>query len=133
MKSFLALLVSLYFIVIPSMAHAIDQEKNEPEKISAEEAWKKVEGGALLIDVRSAEETASGTFGDAIHIPHESILQQLDKVGSDKNREIVLYCRSGRRSGAAGEELLSKGYKHVFNAGGFSELLAKKPVNRVLR
>jgi rhodanese-related sulfurtransferase len=60
-------------------------------------------GNIRLIDVRTAEEVAQGTIPGAEHIP----LDQFDpaKLGADDGREVVLYCRSGRRSAIAGEKL----------------------------
>jgi rhodanese-related sulfurtransferase len=60
-------------------------------------------GNVRLIDVRTDEEVASGTIPGAEHIP----LDQFDptKLGADDEREIVLYCRSGRRSAMAGAKL----------------------------
>jgi phage shock protein E len=42
--------------------------------------------------------------------------------GIPKDREVVLYCRSGRRSGMALEALREAGYDKVYNAGGYSDL-----------
>ena len=60
-------------------------------------------GNIRLIDVRTAEEVAQGTIPGAEHIP----LDQFDpaKLGADDGREVVLYCRSGRRSAIAAEKL----------------------------
>lgn len=60
-------------------------------------------GNVRLIDVRTGEEVASGTIPGAEHIP----LDQFDptKLGADDERDIVLYCRSGRRSAMAGAKL----------------------------
>jgi rhodanese-related sulfurtransferase len=60
-------------------------------------------GNIRLIDVRTAEEVAAGTIPGAEHIP----LDQFDpaKLGAGDGREVVLFCRSGRRSAIAGEKL----------------------------
>lgn len=60
-------------------------------------------GTVRLIDVRTAEEVAEGTIPGAEHIP----LDQFDPASLDLSdgREVVLYCRSGRRSAIAGEKL----------------------------
>jgi phage shock protein E len=47
--------------------------------------------------------------------------QRLAEFGEDRAREIVLYCRSGQRSGLAQESLKALGYTRVFNAGGYQE------------
>ena len=52
-----------------------------------------------LVDVRAAEEFNSGHIEGAKHIPYEEIGVRIGELTDDKSREIVLYCRSGRRSG----------------------------------
>ncbi|WXL24045.1 rhodanese-like domain-containing protein [Ectopseudomonas mendocina] len=76
----------------------------------------------LLIDVRSAEEFASGAIEGAQNIDHEALAGQISSLAPDKDTTIVLYCRSGRRSGIALESFNQLGYTHVINAGGYEEL-----------
>ncbi len=70
-----------------------------PEELAARLA----EGNVRLIDVRTDEEVAEGVIPGAEHIP----LDRFDPatLGPDDGREVVLYCRSDRRSGVAGEKL----------------------------
>lgn len=72
--------------------------------LTPEQLAERIKAGRIrLIDVRTAEEVAQGTIPGAEHIP----LDQFDpaKLGADDGREVVLYCRSGRRSAIAGEKL----------------------------
>lgn len=78
----------------------------------------------LLIDVRSADEFASGALPGAHNISHELIAEQISGVAPDKSKPIVLYCRSGRRSGLAQDALQALGYQQVINAGGIDTLKA---------
>jgi phage shock protein E len=84
-----------------------------------------VQAGAVLIDVRSAEEFAGGHLLDALNIPHPEIVAGVAALGVDKDAPIVVYCRSGNRSGIALRSLESAGYSAVTNAGGYGAL---KPV-----
>lgn len=81
--------------------------------------------GALLLDVRSPEEFAEGHLPGAHNIPHTEIDTRLPEiatlVGPEKSRPIVVYCRSGRRSGIAKEALLTHGYRQITNLGGISD------------
>ena len=77
---------------------------------------------SLLIDVRSAEEFAEGELPGAIRIGHEDIAAQIASVAPDKDRPLVLYCRSGRRSAIAQQSLEEMGYSQVINAGAYDEL-----------
>ena len=76
----------------------------------------------VWIDVRSAEEFASGHLEGALHIPYDVIAEQIAQQVPDKNTEIHLYCRSGRRSGIAQETLSRLGYLKVINAGAYQKL-----------
>ena len=72
--------------------------------LTPEQLAERIKAGKVrVIDVRTAEEVAAGTIPGAEHIP----LDRFDpaKLGADDGREIVLYCRSGRRSAMAGAML----------------------------
>ena len=74
--------------------------------LTVEELRAKLDAGNIrLIDVRRADEVAQGMIPGAEHIA----LDQFDPAQIDfsDGRELVLYCRSGRRSGIAGERLAS--------------------------
>lgn len=77
--------------------------------------------GAVLIDVRTADEFASGALPGAKLIPHGDIAARIAEVAPDKNTPVVLYCRSGRRSSIAQNELQALGYTQVINAGGYDQ------------
>ena len=56
-----------------------------------------------------------------LSVAYDEISQHLDQLPEDKNAKIVLYCRSGRMSSIAAEELVKAGYTDVYNlAGGFN-------------
>lgn len=74
----------------------------------------------ILIDVRSPEEFETGRLGDAVNIPYQLILEKLAEIeGVESDSDIVLYCRSGRRSGIAKTALEAKGYTKVTDLGSF--------------
>ena len=80
---------------------------------------------AIWIDVRTADEYATGFYPGAINITHEVIGEKIAAVAPDKSTEIHLYCRSGRRSGIALKTLVDLGYVHVTNEGGYADLMAR--------
>ena len=82
-------------------------------------------GDAFWIDVRSAEEYATGHVSPAVNIPHTEIVARIGEVTTDKDAEIYLYCRSGRRSGLAKDALEQAGYTNVVNLGGLAEAQAE--------
>lgn len=87
-----------------------------------ERAWASVREGALLVDVRTQEEFDGGHLEGALLIPVDEIVSRASELGDDKNRAIVLYCRTGNRSGQAKRALEELGYTNVMNAGGYESL-----------
>ena len=81
-----------------------------------------VESGAVLIDVRTPEEFSGGHLPDAINIPHGEIVAGVKALQIDEAASIVVYCRTGNRSGIAEGSLRDAGYGNVMNAGGYSAL-----------
>ena len=79
----------------------------------------------IWIDVRSADEYQSGHVSQAVNIPYTEIETRIEEVTEDKDAEIYVYCRSGRRSGIARETLLSIGYSKVINLGGLEDAQAQ--------
>lgn len=79
---------------------------------------------AVIVDVRTAEEFASGHFPGAINVPHDLIVEGLSARSVSPNTPLVLYCRSGNRSGKAEATLRSVGYSQLQNAGDLNTLLA---------
>ena len=78
---------------------------------------------AMVIDVRTTEEFASGHFPGAINIPHEQIVEGLAARSVPLDTPLALYCRSGNRSGRAVDALRSAGFSTLQNAGDLQTLL----------
>ena len=78
-------------------------------------------GEAHWIDVRTAEEYASGHVEQASNIPYDEITARIDEITGNKDDLIYVYCRSGRRSGIAREALMEAGYTNVINLGGYQD------------
>ena len=79
----------------------------------------------IWIDVRTPEEFKEGHLKDAVNIPVDQIGARSGSVSPDKSAPVNLYCRSGRRSEAALQELKKMGYTNVTNHGGYQDLLQK--------
>ncbi len=86
-------------------------------------AWEYIDQGAVVIDVRTTEEYALGHLQDALHIPYKNIVNQLTKLQVPKNRQIMLYCRSGHRASIAEKALRQAGYNNLHNGGGLQPLI----------
>ncbi len=92
--------------------------------ISAEEVKERLDNGEKLhlVDVRQPEETAEFNIG-GIALPLGNIQNmQIDDIENLKNEEVILYCRSGNRSGIAAMILDQMGFSNTKNlAGGMLE------------
>ena len=90
------------------------------EQISGAEAKALMdsESGYIIIDARTQEEYDQGHIPGAILIPEYEIADRAEKELPDKNQLILVYCRSGRRSKIAAEELVKLGYTNVKEFGG---------------
>ena len=87
--------------------------------LSAEEAKERLEANpaVILLDVRSQEEYDGGHIPGAACFPNEDILPEFP-LPFEKDAEILVYCRSGRRSAEAAEKLKHMGYTNVADLGG---------------
>ena len=90
------------------------------EQITAEQAKSimDTEKDYVIIDARTEEEFAEGHIENAILIPEYEIAYRAEKELPDKEQLILVYCRSGRRSKIASEELVKLGYTNVKEFGG---------------
>ncbi len=95
--------------------------------VAPDVAWQQINSGALVLDVRSAGEYAQGHIEGAINIPHTELAARLSEIDSNKDRPVVVYCAAGVRAEKAREVMMSAGYKHVYNARGYSDLASHKP------
>ena len=76
------------------------------------------ESGYIIIDARTQEEYDEGHIPGAILIPEYEIADRAENELPDKDQLILIYCRSGRRSKIAAEELVKLGYTNVKEFGG---------------
>jgi len=72
--------------------------------------------GMLLLDVRSTGEYEQGHIPGAVHVPMAEIGDKVKKLKKDK--EVVVYCRSGNQSIWAIKRLMGMGYKNLYNLKG---------------
>ncbi|MFT5722875.1 MAG: phage shock protein E [Motiliproteus sp.] len=112
-RPLLALICSILLTAsLPSWAESREQQ-----------AWSLIEQGALIIDVRTTAEYADDHLPLALHIPYQQIERQFAQLEIRKDRAVVLYCRSGNRSGKAYKMLENQGYSALHNGGGLEGLL----------
>ncbi len=80
----------------------------------------KIAQGAVVVDVRTKGEFASGAYPKAKNIPLDALADRLGELPKDK--PIVVYCASGGRASEAARILSGAGFADVVNAGGLSDL-----------
>ncbi len=77
----------------------------------------------LVVDVRGSDEAKSGPFPGSKNIPISDFEQRVGELG-DKNRPVVMHCRSGMRSGNCCDVAKRAGYVNVFSVANADELQA---------
>ncbi len=116
--------VTILFVICSLLALIACGEENGDslgyEQISAKKAHEIMnsEKEYILIDARTEEEFSQGHIEGAMLIPEYEIAARAERELPDKNALILVYCRSGRRSKIASEELVNLGYTNVKEFGG---------------
>jgi len=72
----------------------------------------------VLLDVREPAETSVGKIMKAIQIPVGSVSQRVGELDKHKNKNVIVYCKTGARSGLACRELNKAGFEKVYNLSG---------------
>lgn len=117
---FYVFLVALtIWLIAPVMAGG------DPE--AARQAWPMIESGALLIDVRSPEEFADGHLDGAVNIQWHDSEAIARAIGINKQRQVVMYCRSGNRVNKSISKMKALGYNNIYNATGLEALKETRP------
>lgn len=96
--------------------------KAEYHKISQDEAKKRMDEheNIMIIDVRQENEYKEGHIKDAVLIPLDTIGDEMPEALPDLQQEILVYCRSGKRSEQASRKLVALGYANVYDFGGIN-------------
>lgn len=91
-------------------------DPHDPEVLST--IIREIRDGFLLIDVRTVEEYEAGHIPTAHNIDHREIARAM--VEGDRTTPVILYCRTGRRSGIAARDLRRLGYHTIIDFGGIN-------------
>ena len=97
--------------------------------LDPEKAREMMTAGAVIIDVRSEEEYSSANLRSSLNIPLPEIKSSITTSVPDKEKIVLLHCRTGSRSLIGKRTLKQMGYSNVYNLGSFSR--AKKMVNNI--
>src|SRR5437016_12090358 len=102
----------------------LSQTKKQIKEVSVQEVKDKLNpaNGFTLLDVREGDEWEQGHLDKAIFLPRGFLEVKADKMLTDKNQQIVVYCAGGVRSALAAKTLQDLGYANAFSIhGGFCE------------
>jgi phage shock protein E len=86
----------------------------------------------VVLDVRTPEEFAAGHVPGARNVSHDQLAANLDQLASLKDKQVVLYCRTGRRTALATETLKSAGFQNLRHLEGDYQAwaAANRPVEK---
>lgn len=107
-----ATLSGLLVIAVSALALAANDLATIQSNISA----------PVIIDVRTPQEFATGSIEGAVNLPLKGLPDSLLSEGIELDEELVVYCRSGRRSAQAKTLLKAAGFELVFDGGPMRQL-----------
>ena len=115
----------LFVILLLAGCVATTRDENEAnyKQITMSEAVEIIgnESDYIILDVRRPDEFAAGHIPNAVNIPNESIDSNEITELPDKDKLILVYCRSGNRSKQASQKLVKLGYTNVLEFGGIND------------
>jgi phage shock protein E len=96
----------------------------DADVVLPEQVAERIDAGALVLDVRTPAEFATGHLADAVNIDVSSASFE-DKVRTfDRSAGYVVYCRTGSRAGDAIRRMDELGFTDLVNGGGYEDLVA---------
>lgn len=122
-KLIVALIAFAFIIPLTACVGSGDKQEEASESVyktlSPEDARELIGNeGVFLVDVRTPQEYSEGHIPQSLLLPLDDIQEKAQDVLPDQYAKVIVYCRSGRRSALAAKELLSLGYKDVYDLGG---------------
>jgi rhodanese-related sulfurtransferase len=97
----------------------------EPKAVFERIAW--ADSSLFLLDVRTPEEFAGGHLPGAVNIPHSELAARVAELDGARERDVVVYCRTGNRTAQALEVLDKAGFKRLFRLqGGYARWSEEK-------
>jgi sulfur-carrier protein adenylyltransferase/sulfurtransferase len=98
----------------PSGAEVLRQIKSRIDEVDPAVVREQVSNGAVVVDVREADEWSTGHIPGAKHVPKSYLETRIEGAAPDRGQHVILYCQSGNRSAWAARTLIEDlGYEHV--------------------
>jgi phage shock protein E len=109
-------LAAVLTLALASAAWADEPSLIEPQALAERVA--SADSGLLVLDVRTAAEFDEGHIPGAVNIPYDSLAARTKELGPAGEHDVVVYCRSGRRSAIALTTLKDAGFSRLFHLEG---------------
>lgn len=111
------------FLILGVLTSCLDQRNDNVKVVSPEEMQSLLElEDVQLVDVRTPEEYEEGFIANAQNIDYFSPTFDEDLKNLDKNKPVVLYCKSGGRSAKCAEKMVEAGFVKIYDLeGGISQ------------
>ena len=100
------------------LGYELRQRAQAAAAVSPTDTVRLMNDGALLVDVRSANQFKDGHIGGARNVPGDQIAGGAAGLDRFKDKTIIVCCDSGAASGAAARKLMELGFRQVFNLRG---------------
>jgi molybdopterin/thiamine biosynthesis adenylyltransferase len=98
----------------PSGAEVLRQIKSRIEEVDPSAVREQLGNGAVVLDVREAEEWSTGHVPGAKHVPKSFLESRIEGAAPDRDQHVILYCQSGNRSAWAARTMIDDlGYTNV--------------------
>ncbi len=110
--------VSLLALTILNEMKLVTQRFSSLTAAGAVQLMNSEEDNMLVLDVRESSETASGKITKAVQIPVSSIDKRISELEKHRAKHVIVYCKTGTRSGIACKALEKAGFEHVYNLSG---------------
>lgn len=114
--------------LLPIEPKSLEEKKEETTEaeVATESSPAAEDNKTLVVDVRTMGEFLSGAVPDSINIPLDELNFRRDELGSNMDREIIVYCATGARSSYAQMLLEQMGYTNVSNGGGIMQMMMSR-------
>jgi rhodanese-related sulfurtransferase len=105
---------------LPEFKQLVEEAKSQISEIGSDQLKHMLQVGEefTLIDVRERDEQEKGTIPGAVAMPRGILEVNIDKITTDKDRKLVLYCGGGSRSALAALNLKKMGFNNAISLSG---------------
>ncbi|HPF25291.1 MAG TPA: rhodanese-like domain-containing protein [Steroidobacteraceae bacterium] len=100
------------------IAYEMRERGSSAASVSPQEMIRLQNQGALVLDIRKAEEFAAGHIVGARHLASDQILTAGDSLKKFKEKPVIVYCATGSLAAAAVRQLQGQGFTKAFNLRG---------------